>query len=378
MRPAERCRPRGAALVIVVVALALLGAVVTGAFCVALFEVRAADRTAAARQAFDAAEAAMASVLAGWDRDAFDDLPSGAPNALLPTTSGRVRVLPTVTRLTERLFLITALAERLDGNGGVLARQVLGTIARPTPTPVDVQAALTSTGSATVGSQATVDGADHVPEGWAGCPPDASMAGVRAGGDVTVAPTGALRGNPPGRARDSTAVDSILRAPFNALKALRSVTIPGDVADGMTPAATGAPSRCDAGIALNWGEPWRGPPVTGAISECQGYFPVLYRNGNLTVQGGRGQGVLLVEGSLEIRGDFEFTGLVMSLGGVLVTGRGTVLTGAVIAPSVEVGDPADPADAPAVRYSSCAVARALMASAVVRPVLERSWVQLYR
>lgn len=374
----ERPRQRGAALAIVVFALVLLGTLVTGAFCAALLEARATERTAGARHAFDAAEAAMATVLTGWDRTAFDALPTGAPTALLPTALGRVRVRPTVTRLTESLFLVTALAERLDGNGGVLARQAFGTIARPTPTVVDVQAAVTSIGNATVGSQATVDGMDHVPEGWVGCPPDASRAGVRAGGDVALLDGGVMQGSPPSREQDRTAVDSLLRAPFEELKALRTLVLTGDVAVGMTPATTGTPLRCTERIELNWGEPWRDPSATGVVSQCQRYFPIIYRSGNLTILGGRGQGILLVEGRLEIRGDFEFTGLVLSLGGAMVKGRGAALTGAVIAPSVEVGDPADPVDAPTVRYSSCAVSRALEGSAAVRPLAERSWAQLYR
>ena len=78
--------------------------------------------------------------------------------------------------------------------------------------------------------------------------------------------------------------------------------------------------------------------MVGAISLCQSYFPIIYRNGNLKVQDGRGQGVLLVEGDLEVRGNFEFTGLVIVRGELSTNGTGNKITGGVLAKNADLGD----------------------------------------
>ena len=85
---------------------------------------------------------------------------------------------------------------------------------------------------------------------------------------------------------------------------------------------------------LNWGEPWY-PAVPATASVCQNWFPIIYRPGNLKLQGGRGQGILLVDGDLELAGGVEFFGIVLVKGRLNTTGNGNKINGAVMARNVD-------------------------------------------
>lgn len=368
---------RGVALAIAIFAIVIIGMLVAGVFYGSFLEQRTGENTLYAQQAFEAAEGGMATVFNSWDASVYGAFPVDTPQALAAVTTGRTRVTPIITRLSSGLYLVAARGEQLNGSGGVLARRSLGTLGRLTPTIVDIQAAVTSKGNVRVGGNSTVDGNDHVPTGWGGCSAGGAKAGVRTDGSVTLLGGGTTIGSPPSRELDASVVDSIFSNPFNQLKPLRNITLTNENNNGMAPATTGTPLRCNRALELNWGEPWYNPPATGVIPQCQGYFPIIYRNGNLKVQNGRGQGILLVEGDLEIRGNFEFTGLVITTGEVKANGTGNKVTGAVLARNVDLGDLTSFIGNPVVNYSSCAVSRALSASAVVRPITERSWAQLY-
>jgi hypothetical protein len=171
-------------------------------------------------------------------------------------------------------------------------------------------------------------------------------------------------------------VDSLFTNPFNDLKALRNITLTAENNNGMVPATTGSPLRCNKTLTGNWGEPWYNPPMMGAVTQCQNYFPVIYRNGNLKVQNGRGQGILLIEGDFEVRGNFEFTGLIIATGMLKANGTGNKITGGVLAQNADLDDNSLIGN-PVVNYSSYAISKALSASANVRALTERSWAQLY-
>lgn len=368
---------RGVALAIAIFAVVIIGMLVAGVFYGSFLEQKTGENTLYAQQAFEAAESGMADVFGSWDQSVYGAFPVDTPQALATVTVGRTRYTPVITRLSSGLYLVSARGEQLDGGGGILSRRTLGTVGRLTPTIVDVQAAVTAKGNVRIGGSSTVDGNDHIPDGWGGCTLGSAKAGVRTDGNVTLIGGGTAVGSPPTRTNDSTVVDSIFSNPFNELKALRNITLSNENNNGMAPATTGSPLRCNRTLELNWGEPWYNPPATGVVPQCQGYFPIIYRNGNLKVQNGRGQGVLLVEGDLEIRGNFEFTGLVITTGEVKANGTGNKVTGGVLARNADLGDLTTFTGNPVVNFSSCAISRALAASASVRPITERSWAQLY-
>src|SRR5207253_10066197 len=96
---------------------------------------------------------------------------------------------------------------RIRGGG---ASQRLGLLARIRTVNLNPRAAVTSGGSKVVVGSASIDGNDHAPTGWAGCPPlDSAKAGIRTQSDGTVATSGhpAILGNPP-VLKDPTLADS--------------------------------------------------------------------------------------------------------------------------------------------------------------------------
>ena len=364
---------RGVALAVAIFAIVIIGMIIAGAFYASLLEQHSGENTLYAQQAFEAAESGMADALSNWDQSVYGAFPVDTPQALTAVTAGRTRYTPIITRLNSTLFLVSARGEQVDAGGRVLARRVLGTLARLTPTNVDVQAAVTSRGTVKVGGNATVDGNDHTPTGWTSCPaPGAPKSGVRTDGTVQILGGGTTLGSPPARTNDATVVDSLFSNPFNDLKALRNIILTSQNNNGMAPSATGTPLRCNRTLMLNWGEPWN----PGSVAQCQDYFPVIYRLGNLQVQNGRGQGILLVEGDFEVRGNFEFTGLIIATGLLKANGTGNKITGGVLAQNTDLDDNALIGN-PVVNYSKCAISRALSASATVKPLTDRSWVQLY-
>jgi hypothetical protein len=368
---------RGIALAVAIFAIVIIGMLVAGVFYASFLEQRSGENSLYAQQAFEAAEGGMAGVLSSWDQSVYGAFPVDTPQTLGTVTAGRTRYTPVITRLNGNMFLVLARGEQLDGSGTVLARRTLATLARRTPTVVDVKAAVTSKGPVTVGGNSSVDGSDHTPAGWTDCPaPGAAKSGVRTDQTVSVGGSATVAGSPPLTQGDPTVVDSLFTNPFNELKAVANIVLPGGNYNGMAPTTTGSPLRCNGASLLNWGEPWRSP-TAGVVPQCQGYFPVVYVTGDVQLQTGRGEGVLLVDGDLEIRGNVEFTGLIIVTGKLKSNGTGNKITGGVLAQNADLGDLTTLIGNPVANYSACAVSKALSASASTRPLAERSWAQLY-
>ncbi len=138
------------------------------------------------------------------------------------------------------------------------------------------------------------------------------------------------------------------------------------------------PPSCDRTSPLNFGEPYRAP-AAGAIPACYGYFPVVHGTASATVfgGGGRGQGTLLVDGDLEIHGDFEWVGLVIVRGQVRISGSGNLITGALLAEGASSVTAGTIQGQAGVAYSACAVGLAIGGASRGEPLEQRSWLQLY-
>ena len=100
-------------------------------------------------------------------------------------------------------------------------------------------------------------------------------------------------------------------------------------------------------------------------------------HGNISIQNGRGQGILLVDGDLEIRGNVEFTGLVIVMGEVKTNGTGSKITGGVLANQISLADESSFLGNPTVAFSECAIAYVLNNTAIARPVAGRTFAYSY-
>jgi hypothetical protein len=141
----------------------------------------------------------------------------------------------------------------------------------------------------------------------------------------------------------------------------------GPVVDG-----TGA---CDKPSALNLGEPRRGG---GTVPACKTYFPIVHGTGAQLkfASNSRGQGILLVDGDLELVGGFEWTGLIIVRGQMKITGNGNKINGAILTEGVDINTSGSIGGNAEVTYSKCAIDRAINGAAAPAPV-SRGWAQLF-
>jgi hypothetical protein len=386
-----RARPlsdeRGIALAVAVFALVVIGALVAGTFFAGRLEQQTGRNTLYAAQATEAADAGLNDALGGQtaasllavkasvSKDAdLGSLKVGYPSENMTATRQ-------VRWLGDNLFLLSSTGTRSMANGGQLASRSVGQLIRLVEMDLDVKAGLTALGDVAIAGGAKVDGHDALPDAWLSkgldCPPEEDVTGVLYNnGTIKKSGNGNYDGEPAAEL-DPTLNPSDMKKDFEALKKLATLIVTSDNPAAMAPAYTATvPQRCDAAVETNWGEPT--PAVN--TDPCFNYFPVIYHNGNLKLQGGRGQGILLVEGDLNATGGMVFFGPVFVTGTLSTegnSGQGAKFYGGVIAGNVALDDLTKLSGGALVNYSSCAVRRALQNTATPAPFAERSWVQLY-
>jgi hypothetical protein len=393
MRTPKLTEERGMALAVAIFALVVVGALVAGAFYAANLEQRTGRNSIYASQAADVAEAGAAAVLNDWDAFSLNTLAVGDSSypALSFTSLGaHLAVTPKVKRLNSDLFLITTLAKRTDQSNNVLAQRSVATVARLSYATATANAAVTAGKTVNFNGNAfSVTGNDAVPAGWTGepgCTTGAAKAGVR-----TAETVGAnnqqdanILGVPAQVEHDPTVNADFFNifgdVTFDELKKSADIVLPLTTPyNGAAPSLTaGLPQRCNTANQMNWGEPHR-TGMAGYVSQCVNYFPILYGSGTQTklAAGGRGQGLLLVEGDLEISGGFEWTGLIVAKGGLKIVGNGNKITGALLAQDIAVDDLNSISGNTTLQFSSCALSKAIQGSAFAEPLNQRSWVQVY-
>lgn len=366
---------RGVALpltLIVLTALALLAAMV---LMLARLESRSADQALAATQATAAAEGGIELAAESWPTESWDTLPPGATVASGGGASSRQLLADSITHLGALLYLQTGFGEVNDAGGHPLARAAVGRWMRIEPPGFPDRGAIVARGPLELGGGMSVDGGDHVPPGWGGvCPPSASAApAVTDSSGTPVFSSGCTGGTcltgSPGLVVDSTVSDSLLSTygswNFTRLRAAANQQL-GGLVSGPGPVLDPATGGCDPLAATNLGEP------LDSSSRCFGFFPIISVSSGSRIEGGRGQGVLLADGDLELADGFDFYGVVVVAGRLTIAGAGTRVTGLVLlrhSPS----DTARLTGVGSVALSRCAIRRAAGRSTHLRPLSGRSW-----
>jgi hypothetical protein len=361
---------RGLALVLSLIAMVVIAALISGVFVAGRLEMAGGRSAIRSAQATEAAEAGLNDMLANWSV-AYNTFGIYG-DSTFPTTSvgptGRYSQI--MTRMGGGKYLLRVRGDQLDAAGNVIATRYLGRYLRLAIPSIDIQAAVTAQDGITAGGNIDISGFDTVPLNWTGCAPGVNKGGARSSDQVNAHGASSIIGTPAEIEYDSTLVDSVFTAPFDLLQSMATKTLAGGTYNGMMPTTTGTPTRCDAANNLNWGEPYA-PPAAGVVTQCQGYFPIIYTPGSMVVNNGRGQGILLVAGDLNMQGGFEFDGIIIVLGSLQTAGTGNKVTGAVLT----AGTSTSIVGNPDIFYSSCAVARALQYSVRAEPLRDRSWVQ---
>jgi hypothetical protein len=308
----------GSSLLMTVLGLAVLQALILTLLGLATVGARSgADRLrlVAARAA---AESAAAAALADWHASTAG-VPVGgtAERRLAARGPGSPAATATVERLDATSWLVTGRAIAGPGAGPASALRVS---ALPAETLWSAfQAAWTAAGPVEL-EGARIDGIGALEPG-PGCPA-AALEAERALGSrlrpairtrdatsITADAATTLAGAPPiAAAGDAAFTPDLAGFDLDRLARLADTRAAGTIRP--MPVADGP--DCRVGVAGNWGDP------TGPGAPCAGYAPLIATDGDLVVDGGIGQGALLVRGDLTLRGGTRFHGPVIATGSVRV------------------------------------------------------------
>lgn len=372
---------RGIALPLALFGLVIIGALLAGVFHMSRMEQRHGDNSISRAQAAEAAEAGLATMVAGWNPAVYNRMANAAETTLTTVgVGGGNTYTTTLRRINQATYLASSEGRHVNGVGAVITRRRLGRLLRLNIPTIDVNAAITTRAGITVSGSSEVSGNDSVPPQWAGdCPPPGATApGIRdSSGNVTT--TGAcsgascITGDPPIQTDPTVNSGSFTQfgdLSFADLAALATKVVTGTVT-GVGPTINlGPPATCRTGDALNWGDP------LNPAGPCYDFFPIIYSPGNLRISGGWGQGILLVGGDFEISGGHEFYGPVIVLGQVTSTGTGGHILGGLMASDAELNTSLVSGNS-TVTFSRCSVTRALQGTSHAKEMGSRSWSQLF-
>ncbi|MCJ7628200.1 MAG: hypothetical protein MUO50_07405, partial [Longimicrobiales bacterium] len=372
-----------------VFALIVVGVLVTGGFYLARQETRIGVASGRATTAFYLAERGANEVMSQWDASRFGGLANWGTASVSDTTESGIWSV-NVTKMSSRLYFLLASGRVEDGSPvyGDAGRMV-GVVARLTTANVEPQAALTTVDDLKFGGSAFIDGNDFNPPEWGDCSaPGAGKPGVliddinninyltkNAEDNIVGVP------DPIEERTGMTSADLLAFGDltWNELVDLATVKYPSQVTitqltpDSIIKEGSTTEYECKTTLQNNWGSP-KNPG--GA---CGNYFPIIYAENGLKISASdAGQGILLVNGDLEVSGGHEFYGPVIIKGTLTTTGTGGHFVGGVVAANVNL-DLTTVLGNAVIQFSSCSVNKAILNNlglTSVRPLERRSWVDL--
>jgi hypothetical protein len=158
---------------------------------------------------------------------------------------------------------------------------------------------------------------------------------------------------------------------YTQLAMRANVTKPGGTFS-VAPVVTNG--QCNTADPTNWGD------GANPTAKCGSYFPIIHIEGDATINGDQGQGILLVDGDLNVQGSFQWFGVTIVQGTLKTAGGGNTdahFWGAtMVHDSVTFGTNQISGHAN-INYSSCALLAALNSTGVVAPMRARGFVQLF-
>jgi hypothetical protein len=379
----ETPRREGFALVMALGALVILGTLVAGSAFVVMQETRLGRNQLVQGRAFAAAEFGLNKIQADWDKTPNLQMNNGAMFDTTYMIAGQGSARVRYTRLNNETFWIVSEGRVGIGNAtdpkSMAVKRVNAILRLRIPT-VRANGAITTSGNINVQGSPTVTGVNAMPPGWIGCDATAAnKAGIVAppGAVVSIQKPNQVVGTPQ-VLRDSLAADSSTYIRYgdetwNTLQSQANIILPGGTNAGFIN-PTELNGRCDRNPS-NWGEPNRG---LGSVAACYNYFPIIYVAGNLQLNHGRGQGILLVDGDVQINGNFFWTGLIVVRDDFNKGNGNATVMGAVMARNANIFDPTTQITGNTTYgYSECALDRAMRGSAQVVQARERAWAELF-
>jgi hypothetical protein len=307
----------------------------------------------AGERALHAADAAISQTLTHWDARTFASTAIGARQTSSLALNTGLDATVTLIRTSPSNAFVEAVATSANNGTPLRAqRRVSRALVMRTPA-LPLVGAFTALGGVTYASANNVSNSDETPTGWT-----TECLGVTVV-DAPMAPT----------SNTATA-----QAQFDAnWNRWASTAIRSDDAAAVTalaPIVTG--TNCAAGT----GEPLRGGAyVAACTNEWGARMLTNARPATLSVSS-RHQGVLLVEGDLFVNGTLAVDGLLI-VKGALDTSAGTLNVFGAVLVRDELGHGSHLGIATRVRYSQCALRRALSAVAAPSAITTRGWLERF-
>ena len=334
--------------------------------------------------AVNIAQAGANEVMANWNGYQLGGIPVWSDTTLTDTIADGIWEVSIQNTNNFVYFLNSTGTVTTGGARWSGAQRTIGIVTKMVFADIDPPAALTTRGKTVVKGNALINGTNTTPPSWGpyctGLPTN-DTTGVLTNDTSAIGTSGkgAVAGSP-SYDQDSTIVDSTFTnfgnmtwAELTTLAAAegKDVTSLGTSITSTQPAVVSG--RCDESVLTNWGD-------TIPTAPCGSYFPLIYHSGaSLRIQsGGMGQGVLLVEGDLDLRGNFLFYGIIIVQGNFETQGSGNRIIGAVMA-SNGLLDEQSITGGSEITYSRCAITRAILNNASLsraRPLEQRGWVDL--
>lgn len=382
----ERLRDTGGfALAVAVFALVLLAVIVAGGYFAATQEFQIGRSMRTLTTSFYAGEAGVRDVFADWDPAVYETLAIDDTIHFGPTTvSGGGEYSSFVTRVgapadsAKRYFYIEAAGRPGRAMRGERRQAAIVSAWFPN---LCCDAALKVAGDITLspgGSGPDINGDNSdPPQGWAAdvCAglPTNGVPGAAVSSMSTINQPTKIQGSPvaiyPDPALNELNILDFGVYAYADLASRADHEFVGDhVMYNSQPTLDGS-GECDGSNPLNWGE------TQNENHPCFDFFPVVHVAGNLVVEGtGTAQGILLVDGALEIHGPYRFYGIAIAGDSLHMSGSTAYFYGgATVRKNVRY------TGSPQFLMSQCAVWRAQRLSSLARPELisPRAWVELF-
>jgi hypothetical protein len=402
---------RGMAMATALIAIVLIGALIAGTFFVSMQDYRIGRNSLSADRALTVAEYGQNRMLTDWDATTWNlNMKTGDTLKKVFTTEAGSLDTVTVTRLRYNMFWVVSNGWTETGTGITTeSRRRTGLLIRMDTPQWPFPGAFTSASTVALSGSFTGTGNDASPLGWSDCPPNSDdVAAVASTSTANITGSGAgcagfacISGTPSSTAATADAADQAkILDDWNDLVAGANKVISAS-ASPIAPSPTLTGLLCNTGDVNNWGDPLRLLPA-GA---CESYYPTIYisctvvgatcpQGSNLTgagappgkwqtiaggAGGGRGQGILLVDGNLNIAGNFEWVGPVIVKGNVRTAGTGNKVTGGIHA--LNIGCTTTPCNylqgTSSVNYSSCALSKIMALKAKPTVAKHHAWADMF-
>ena len=379
---------RGIALVTAILGILVIGALISGIFFASNQNYKAGRNSLYQERALTAAEFGQNAILRDWNIDTAFLMAVGAVRTRTVNVQNRANAEVTWTKLNRLTFWVVS-EGRTEVGTDREARRRTGMIVRLDVPEIPARGALNlrSVAVDTIGGAGSVSGTDQNPTAWTDCPlagpagpgivssDTMKMAtkGINCSGYLCVTGT-PKRDQDPAMADTTTffTFGGMTWAQLTALASPATTYASGTLMTGGSGSTSMGPrvvnGVCDKSSIYNWGDPNR-------LTVCATYFPVIWGKGNLSISGGAGQGILLVDGDLTVSGGATFHGPVLVRGRLMSSGQGAHFIGGVMVGN-QNGMPSTILGSGSFKFSRCAMITALSAHA--KPTIsKRSWADMY-